>query len=66
MMRILTDPLELKWKIGGTLGEGWPQEKVHVCAHDGLNDKWWIIFKEIPLRLAQHVVEIHNKRFNDA
>ena len=51
--------LTASWEIAGTLGEGWPQENVYIiCAMAG---EIWIILKNIPLTLAQHIVKVHNK-----
>ena len=54
----MQDPLTTKWEVAGELnGDG---ENFFVISNIPQNDRAWIILKNIPRRLADHIVSLHN------
>lgn len=56
------NPLKRDWQIAAELGQDWPQETVYVISVlEPGDERYCILFKAVPLKLAEHIVDVHNK-----
>ena len=56
----IADPMDLKWKAIKFIGAEKVADNVCVCAKDHERDSWWVVLKDIPPRLANYIIKMHN------